>query len=80
MADGTRFAIDHIHFPSSVVQRQAVMISLRVDDIHSAVEAMAKKGVRFYPSKEKTIFDVGPTLVATFEDPEGNWLQLNQIK
>lgn len=80
MEDGTRFGIDHIAFPSSVVQRQAVLISFEVEDIKAAVEEMAGRGARFYPSKEKTIFDVGPTLVATFEDPEGNWMQLNQRK
>jgi hypothetical protein len=44
------------------------------------VRALAAKGVRFYPSAEETIFDVGPSLVATFEDPDGNWVQLNQPK
>lgn len=80
MESGCRFAIDGIDFPSSVVQRQAVMLSFEVDDIEAAVKTMAERGVRFYPSVEKTIFDVGPTLVATFEDAEGNWAQLNQIK
>ena len=80
MPGGSRFAIDHTGFPSSVVQRQPVMISFEVDDIRAAVEEFAARGVRFYPSKENTVFDVGPSLVATFEDAEGNWAQLNQIK
>ena len=77
---GSRFAIDYIGFPSSVVQRQPVMISFEVDDIRTAVDELAARGVRFYPSKEDTIFDVGPSLVATFEDAEGNWAQLSEIK
>ncbi|MHA1355887.1 MAG: hypothetical protein ACTSPK_13495 [Candidatus Heimdallarchaeota archaeon] len=39
---------------------------------------MEEKGVEFY-GKNK-IQDVGPTLVATFCDPEGNWMQLSQRK
>jgi hypothetical protein len=30
--------------------------------------------------KSKTIFDVGPTLVPTFEDPDGNFIQISQPK
>ena len=77
---GSRFGIDHVDFPGSVVQRQAIMISFEVDDIRSAVEYLAARGARFYPSNEDTIFDVGPSLVATFADPEGNWAQLNEMK
>jgi hypothetical protein len=77
---GSRFAIDHIDFPSSVVQRQAVMISFEVDDIHAAVKELSARGVRFHPSVETTVFDVGPSLVATLQDPAGNWVQLNEIK
>jgi hypothetical protein len=36
--------------------------------------------VRFYPSKEDAIFEAGPSLVATFQDPAGNWMQLSQRK
>jgi len=80
MEGGSRFAIDHIDFPSSVVQRQPAMISFEVDDIRAAIEELAARGVPFYPSVETTVFDVGPSLVATFVDPEGNWAQLNEIK
>ena len=62
------------------VEKQAVMISFRVDDIEIAVAELVAKGVKFYPSKEKAIFDVGPSLVATFVDPDGNWMQLSQPK
>jgi predicted enzyme related to lactoylglutathione lyase len=82
MPTGSRFGIDFISYPSSTVQRQPVVISFLVDDIHKAVDELAKKGVRFYPDNDtsKTIFDVGPTLIATFEDPEGNFVQLSQQK
>lgn len=79
---GSKFALDFISYPSSTVQKQSVMISFEVEDIKVAVEEMSKKGVRFYPDNniEKTIFDVGPSLVATFEDPDGNFMQLSQAK
>lgn len=80
LASGSRFAVDQTSFPRSVVEKQPVMLSFLVDDLKSEVAALAAKGVRFYPSAEETIFDVGPSLVATFEDPDGNWVQLNQPK
>ena len=46
--------------------------------IKTAVEELEKKCVEFY--RENKIFDVGPTLVATFKDLEGNFLQLSQRK
>jgi predicted enzyme related to lactoylglutathione lyase len=82
MGNGSRFGMDFVTYPSSTVQKQPIMISFAVDDIHAAVEELAKKGVRFYPDndKTKTIFDVGPSLVATIEDPDGNFVQLSQAK
>lgn len=80
MSAGSRFAIDHISFPSSVVQKQSIVLSFEVEDIQASVRTLVAKGVRFYPNVEKTVFDVGPALVATFEDPEGNWVQLHQRK
>jgi hypothetical protein len=41
---------------------------------------LAGHGVRFYPSAVMAIFDVGPSLVATFLDPDGNGMQLSQRK
>ena len=78
----SRFGLDFISYPSSTVQKQSVVISFAVDDIHAAVESLALKGVRFYPDndKTKTIFDAGPSLVATLEDPDGNFIQLSQKK
>jgi len=58
--------------------KQAILLSFKVDDIRREVEALAGRGVRFYPSAETVIFDVGPSLIATFIDPDGNWMQLSQ--
>lgn len=82
MEEGSGFGLDFIGYPSSTVQKQSVMISFKVDDIQAAVKDLSKKGVRFYPDNDitKTIFDVGPKLVATFEDPDGNYVQLSQAK
>jgi len=75
-----RFAVEHVGWPRSAVENQAIMVSFRVADIHLAVETLAKRGVRFFPSVEETIFEAGPSLVATFQDPAGNWVQLSQVK
>ena|SRR3972149_11923758 len=77
---GSRFALDFPSYPKSVVEKQPIIISFMVDDIKLTVDQLSAKGVKFYPSKEDTIFDVGPALVATFQDPDGNWMQLSQRK
>ena len=75
-----RFAVEHLPVSSSPVEKQPIMISFRVNDIHQAVKILTARGVRFYPSPESTIFEVGPSLVATFQDPADTWLQLSQPK
>ena len=80
LSTGSRFAVDHTTFPRSPVEKQAIVLSFEVEDIRAAVRELADKGVRFWPSLEKTIFDVGPQLVATFIDPDGNFVQLNSPK
>ena len=75
---GSRFAVDVTVFPRSPVEKQAVMLSFLVDDIYAAVQELSRRGVRFYPSPEQAVFDTGPSLVATFQDPDGNWMQLSQ--
>jgi len=82
MEKGSRFAFDFVSYPSSTVQKQSIVLSFEVDDIRKTVDDLAAKGVRFYPDndKTKTIFDVGPSLVATFEDPDGNFVQISQVK
>ncbi|MCI0405385.1 MAG: hypothetical protein L0209_04835 [candidate division Zixibacteria bacterium] len=82
MGRGSRFAFDFVSYPSSTVQKQSIVLSFEVEDIKRTVEDLAGKGVRFYPDNDKsrTIFDVGPSLVATFEDPDGNFVQISQKK
>jgi len=76
----TRFALDITGADPSPVEKQPIMISFNVDDIQNTVKILHQKGVRFFPDLEDTIFDVGPSLVATFQDPAGNWLQLSERK
>ncbi len=77
--DSSRFALDIIGSQPSVVEQQSIIISLRVKDIHAGVDTLVKRGVAFY-HPEKPVFDVGPSFVASFQDPQGNWLQLSQRK
>ena len=74
----TRFALDYGGPNPSQVEQQSIVISFKVANIKTAVEELEKNGVEFYG--EDKIFDVGPALVATFKDPEGNFLQLSQRK
>lgn len=80
MEQGSRFALDFISYPSSAMQRQPVVISFEVDDIFIAVKELTAKGVRFYPDNDlkQAIFQAGSNLIATFEDPDGNFMQLVQ--
>ena len=80
MPRGSRFALDFTGYPRSVVEKQAVMISFAVADIHQAVTFLQEKDVHFASTSDGIIFDAGPTLVATFQDPDGNWMQLSQRK
>lgn len=77
LQNGSRFAMDFTSFPRSVVEKQSIMISYRVADIEEAVRVFIERGVKFFNSPDNIIFDVGPSLVATFQDPDGNWLQLS---
>jgi len=74
----TRFALDYGGNNPSEVEQQAIIISFKVADIKKAVKELEEKKVEFY-GKNK-ISDVGPTLVTTIKDPEGNWIQLSQRK
>ena len=80
MKEGSRFAMDAVSENVSGPEAQNIIISFGTDNIHEEVKRLVSLGVEFYPSAENTIFDVGPTLVATFKDPEGNWVQLSQRK
>ena len=72
----TRFAVEAINIPISEVEKQAIMISFRVDDIEKSIADLEKKGVRFFGDPK--IMREGSSLFTTFQDPAGNWLQLSQ--
>jgi len=74
----TRFAIDYGGENPSEVEKQPIIISFKVNDIHGVVEKLEKKGIKFYGKNR--INDVGPTLVAAFQDIERNWIQISQRK
>ena len=46
--------------------------------IESNLKKLETKGIEFHRSQK--IVDVGPTLVATIKDIEGNWIQFSQRK
>ena len=74
----TRFGLDSVGEDASEVEQQAIMISFGVDDIHQFVEDLEEKGLQFFGNPK--IVDAGPTLFATTQDPEGNWIQFSQKK
>lgn len=74
---GVRLSVgrhDHVHGPSREPYR--VMVNLQVADIHAVHKALVAKGVTFLRLPERE--DWGG-LVATFQDPDGNTLQLFQF-
>ena len=73
----TRFAIESAPIlDASPVEQQGIMISFRVGDVDQAVDILEKKGVEFFGNPK--IKEEGVSRFATFQDPEGNWLQLSQ--
>jgi len=79
-SDGVRLALDRPMGMPSETERQAVVISFRVEGIQQAVATLQSRGVRFFEGHSGIVHDVGPSLVATFRDPEGHWLQISQRK
>jgi len=73
-----RFALDYSGPNPSKIEQQPIIISFRVADIYKAVAELEGRGIEFTGTEK--VFDVGPTFVATFQDPEGNYLQLSQRK
>ena len=78
MQTRSRFAVEQVSTSPSQVENQPIMISFRVENIYQVVKTLAARGVHFHPTPETTIFEAGSSLVATFQDPAGNWLQLSQ--
>ena len=61
-----------------IVEQQPIILSFKVENIEEAIEKLEKKGIEFFGTQN--INDVGPTLVSTFQDIEGNWIQISQRK
>jgi hypothetical protein len=80
VSEGSRFAIDYTAFPRSAIEKQAILLSFKVDHIRKEDGVLTGRKVRFYPSAETAILDVGPSLVGTFTEPDGNWMQLSRRK
>lgn len=72
----TRLAIEYEGSSPSVVEKQRIMVSFRVVDIHSTIRELENRGVVFYGAPK--VVEEGQSLFATFQDPEGNWLQISQ--
>ena len=43
MSQGSRFGLDFTGYPRSVIEKQAVMVSFKVADIHQAVDQLKKR-------------------------------------
>ena len=74
----SRFALDCVSENPSEVEQQKIMISFKVKDLKAFVEKLESKGVKFRGSQK--IIAAGPTLFATIQDIEGNWIQFSQWK
>ena len=74
----TRFALDYPASELSIVEKQPIVISFRVLNIHNVVTELKAKGIEFFGSP--VVRDAGASFYATFQDPEGNWLQISQRK
>ncbi len=73
----TRFAVEDAPLlDTSAVEQQGIMISFRVNDVEKAVYELEKLGVEFFGTPK--IREEGVSRFATFQDPEGNWIQLSQ--
>ncbi len=74
----TRFGLDAIGDEATSVEKQRIMISFGVEDVYRLIESLEKKGICFFGTPK--VIDAGPTLFATTQDPEGNWIQFSQKK
>jgi len=73
----TRLAIEAAtSINTSPVEKQSIMLSLRVTDIDEIVEKLEKQGIKFFGTPK--ILEEGVSRFSTLQDPEGNWLQLSQ--
>ena len=60
--------------PEDTINLNAVMLTLNVDDVHTAFHELTGKGVAFFVGPT----DVGGAIAASFRDSEGNLIQMLQ--
>lgn len=69
--------IDHSDIKGKAKEPKRVIINFEVDDEEKQVNRLKKDGVKLI----KDIYHVeGYGLIATFEDPDGNYFQLVQVR
>lgn len=71
------YIIDHSKVKGKNKQPERIVINLEVDDIEKEVKRLKKAGVKVV----QDIYHVeGYGLIATFEDVDGNYFQLVQVR
>ena len=71
------YILDHSDIKGKNSQGPRIMFNLEVDDIEKESERLKKEGVKII-QEPYHIEEYG--LIATFEDPDGNYFQLVQIR
>jgi len=75
--EGASIGIDgHSETAGRTKEPSRVLIDLMVDDIAAAEEELKARGVTFLRSQGKEFWG---GIISTFEDPDGNYLQLIQF-
>lgn len=73
----TLYLTDHSEVKGKASDPERMMINFEVDDAEAEVEKLTKAGVKVI----KELYHVeGYGLIATFEDPDGNYFQLVQVR
>lgn len=71
------YILDHSDVKGKNSQPQRIFFNLEVDDIEEEVKRLEKEGVK----KVQDAYHVeGYGLIATFEDPDGNYFQFVQVR
>lgn len=76
--DGSGFSIlDHSEVKGKTKESKRVLLNFEVEDIDEAVDSMKKNGVKLVQEKYHV---EGYGYIATFEDLDGNYFQLVQVR
>jgi len=71
------YILDHSDIKGKNPQSPRVMFNLEVDDIEKEFARVKKEGVKVV---QETYHIEGYGLIATFEDPDGNYFQFVQVR